>query len=271
MDPVRRARVSWPAMAVNSLQDVVARLDEIIRRAIADGDRRGYFPALYNRVTRRVREDIRRGVFDDGPRMERFDVIFANRYLDAYDRYAGGARPSRVWLRAFEAAASDQLLVLQHLLLGMNAHIVLDLGIAAAEAAPGPAIEGLRADFHRINDVLASLVGTVEDELVAIAGAWRADLGGFLGGAERAAGGVDRSAASLMMDGARVLAWDFAVRLAHADDEAREAEIARQDAYATLLADAVLIESPLVALMAVGGRSDVRENLRILAQGELGG
>jgi hypothetical protein len=257
-------------MSASTTDDVIVRLDDIIRRAIVDGDRRGYFPALYNRVTRRVRDEIQRGGFDDGARMERFDVIFANRYLDAYDTYARGERPTRAWTRAFDAAASDRLLVIQHLLLGMNAHITLDLGVAAAEAAPGPAIEGLRVDFFRINAILASLVGTVEDELVAIAGAWRPDLGGLLRGVERAAGGVDRTAASLLMDGARDLAWAFANRLARADDGARAALIAEQDAEATLLADAVLVESPLVALLAVAGPSDVREDLRLLAQGEGG-
>ena len=49
-------------------------------------------------------------------------------------------------------------------MIGMNAHINLDLGIAAATVAPTPAeLEALHADFNRINDVLARLVRIVED------------------------------------------------------------------------------------------------------------
>jgi hypothetical protein len=257
-------------MPITTTDDVVAALEDIVRRAIADGDRRGYFPALYNRVTQRVRDGIQRGAFDDSARMERFDVIFARRYLDAYDGYARGDRPSRSWLRAFEAAGGDGLLVVQHLLLGMNAHITLDLGIAAAETAPGPEIEGLHDDFFRINDILASLIGTVEDELVEVARAWRPGVGEVLGRAEQAARGADRRAGSLLMDGARDLAWAFARRLAGADRDAWQAEIELQDAQATLLADGILLQGPVVELLAAERGVDVRENIRILARGESG-
>jgi hypothetical protein len=54
------------------------------------------------------------------------------------------ARPDR----ASEALPPSPRVV-QHVLLGMNAHINLDLGVAAAEVAPGPAIAGLRGDFDR--------------------------------------------------------------------------------------------------------------------------
>jgi hypothetical protein len=43
----------------------------------------------------------------------------------------------------------------------MNAHINLDLGIAAAQVAPGPALPALHTDFLCINAILASVVATV--------------------------------------------------------------------------------------------------------------
>ena len=55
---------------------------------------------------------------------------------------------------------------MQHLLVGMNAHINLDLGIAAATVAPTPAeLQALWPDFKTINQVLSRLVKVVEDEL----------------------------------------------------------------------------------------------------------
>jgi hypothetical protein len=44
----------------------------------------------------------------------------------------------------------------------MNAHINLDLGIAAAEAAPGDAIHALKTDYDRINDLLQELFDKVQ-------------------------------------------------------------------------------------------------------------
>src|SRR5690606_41399624 len=56
-------------------------------------------------------------------------------------------------------------LVLQHLLLGMNAHINLDLGIAAAETAPGTALPALKRDFDEITTLLGEMLDDVQDRI----------------------------------------------------------------------------------------------------------
>src|SRR5690606_25957110 len=126
-----------------------------------------YFAALYERVTTNVRRALVAGdVFEDNPRMERLDVVFANRFLTAWDRHRRGEAPTQSWQVAFAVLDDPQPLVVQHLLLSMNAHINIDLGVAAATIAPTPAaLEALWPDFKRINDVLARLVIVVEDEL----------------------------------------------------------------------------------------------------------
>ena len=43
----------------------------------------GYFATLYRKVTIQVKKGIADNFFDDGPRMERLDVILANRYTQA--------------------------------------------------------------------------------------------------------------------------------------------------------------------------------------------
>ena len=68
--------------------------------------------------------------------MEKLDVIFANRYIKAYYQYQTQQPASKTWEAAFVEADNYWIIVLQHLLLGMNAHINLDLGIAAAQISP---------------------------------------------------------------------------------------------------------------------------------------
>src|SRR5688572_24228267 len=140
--------MSIPALPTD-IDGVVERLEAIIKDCIARQDRLGYFAALYNRVTLAVRDGIARGEFDDGPRMERLDVIFANRYITAYDTYRSGELPSTAWFKAVNAAQTSNHIVLQHLLAGMNAHIDLDLGVAAARVAGrGGALDGVRVDLY---------------------------------------------------------------------------------------------------------------------------
>ena len=155
-------------MRASTIDEVIENLDGVIARARRQDSRAGYFPALYRKVTVRVKEGIRDGVFEDGERMERLDVIFASRYLEAVSAVARGEPTTRSWAVSFRAARSWWPIVLQHLLLGMNAHINLDLGIAAARTAPGAELASLENDFNTINDVLAKLVNGVKEELTAV-------------------------------------------------------------------------------------------------------
>ena len=150
------------------IDDVIAALDAIIQRAWDEQSRLGYFAALYRRVTRAVRDGIAKGQFSDGALMEKLDVVFASRYLDALATYQLLQGPSRCWKIAFDACTDETRIVLQHLLAGMNAHINLDLGVASAQVCPGDSIEGLKADFDTINTVLAAQVGAVEAEMSTI-------------------------------------------------------------------------------------------------------
>src|SRR5262245_5254309 len=150
---------------MQTVDEVVGALDAVIDRAIDEGSRLGYFAAIYRKVTLRIAEGISRGFFDDGPRMQRFDVAFAERYLSALQARRRGRPTTRSWALAFDAASKSRPLVLQHLLVGISAHINLDLGIAAATTAPGAALPGLRRDFDRVNEILASLIAGIEHDL----------------------------------------------------------------------------------------------------------
>lgn len=145
-----------------TIDQVLQELDVIIAGAITGSSRLGFFAALYRQVTLRVKQGIAAGLFDDGPRMAKLDAVFANRYLSALAAWQADGAPSQCWLLAFQAAARDDLIILQHLLLGINAHINLDLGVAAATVCPGAALPGLHADFNRINDILGALTKDVQ-------------------------------------------------------------------------------------------------------------
>lgn len=214
-------------MPAQTIDEVLAQLDVLIEQAKSAHSPLGYFPALYRKVTAGVKQGIERGEFDDGPRMERLDVIFANRYLAACEALERGEAPTRCWAVAFDAAGHWRPIVLQHLLLGMNAHINLDLGIAAAQAAPGSALAALEPDFNRINVVLASLVGGVRQDMEAI---WP-----LLGVLDRAVGGAEDRIANFSMEKARNAAWTFANTLATADAAAHAGLIDGRDAEIALL------------------------------------
>jgi len=229
---------------ITTIDDVLSRLDHEIAHARAEGARWGYFPALYRTVTAEVKRAIEDGEFEDGPRMEHLDVRFAVRYFDALDQWRAGAGPTRSWQIALHAAERADLLVLQHLLLGMNAHIMLDLAVAAAEIAPGERIAALQRDFFHINDLLARMVDGAE---AAIARSFPA-----LGRLDRVAGGRDEAMATFSIEEARDIAWTAATTLATMKDPARKAHGER------MLDDRTSLLGRLIGAPLPGGHAVVR-------------
>jgi hypothetical protein len=152
-------------MQAQTINEVIQFLESIIQDAYSKQSPLGVFPALYLRVTQKVKEGIDKGIFENGKRMEELDVRFANRYLEAYTQMEQQQQPTKSWDLAFKAATSSKPIILQHLMLGINAHINLDLGIAAAETCPGQQIHELEADFNKINDILFGLIEKVQSEL----------------------------------------------------------------------------------------------------------
>lgn len=152
-------------MTAKTIEEVILQLEQIISDSKESNSRIGYFTALYHKVTVRVRDGILKKEFEDNERMERFDVIFANRYLDAVRQWQNKQTPSGPWQEAFAASKKSSTLVLQHLLLGMNAHINFDLGIAAVEASGSRDMHEIRKDFNSINDILGSLTFDVLTEI----------------------------------------------------------------------------------------------------------
>lgn len=119
-------------------------------------------------------------------------------------------------------------IIVQHLMLGVNAHINLDLAIAAAHTCPGRAVQGLRGDFLLINDILARVVLAVQSSLDAVSPyLWLLDEFG---------GRTDERILEFSIRRSRQQAWHNAVLLAHQDPTEHAGIIDLLDARATLLA-----------------------------------
>jgi len=213
-----------------TIDEVIAQMDRVIERCIRERSRLGYFAVLYRNVTVRVRDAIAAGRFENGLRMERFDIIFASRYLDAIERFWGNQQPSASWTAAFQARDAWSPIVLQHLLLGMHAHINFDLAIAAAQAAPGSKLPALKRDFDEITVLLNEMTDTIQERLQRVSP--------WLGLIDYAGGRTDEQILAFGMKAARDLAWKAALALSAAasDSSAFDRVIALHDAVVARLA-----------------------------------
>jgi len=204
-----------------TIDEVIDSLDRILAWAKEHKSKMGYFAALYRNVTLRVREGIRQDIFEDNTRMEQLDVIFANRYLNAVEQFMDERETTRAWKLAFDTTGKWSPIVFQHLLLGMNVHIQLDLGIAAVETMEPGSLYEMKNDFFKINDILASQIDKVQNELAEI---WSA-----MSLIDRFGGRFDEGLANFGVKITRGKAWITAVELAEINGEKREPKIDQLD------------------------------------------
>ncbi|MEO9004935.1 MAG: DUF5995 family protein [Ginsengibacter sp.] len=151
-----------------TIDEVIFQLEKIIAWCEINNSPAGYFAVLYHKVTRKVKECIANKDFEDAIRMEKLDVAFASRYLSAFYLWLDGKPTTGSWKIAFNSVENKSALVIQHLLLGMNAHINLDLGIATGLIMKGVLLEGIHTDFNTINSILSVMVDNIEDCLTQI-------------------------------------------------------------------------------------------------------
>jgi hypothetical protein len=215
-----------------SIDEVIIHLDNIIDWSKRKKSRIGYFAALYRSMTKAVKQGIANNNFTDSKRMELLDIVFANRYLQAWDAYVNKQKCTNAWCATFDACDKNNLIVLQHLILGINTHINLDLGIAAAETCPGDKIHALKGDFEKINGVIASLIQDVQDDLSKV---WPPLF--FL---ERIANDREDAVLNFSIDVARKASWNNALVLAKASGVNRENHVRLMDNSVVCLANRVI-------------------------------
>ena len=151
-----------------SIDGLLVRMDAMLAPMIASNDERRHFLSVYARTTAAVRDELAHpslGGFVDPAWAERWDLAFAELYLEALERWNEDGTAPGPWQVAFALAGSEpRIPPIRHLLLGMNAHINFDLPqallavITDAEFDDPEVIEYRAADHARIDAILASRV-----------------------------------------------------------------------------------------------------------------
>ena len=143
-------------MQLRSMNQVIQRLDHVLERSRRESDKHGFYAALYRTTTLELGYGQDNGVFENPEWVERVALNFAARYFRALDRFESGNRASAAWHIAFQAGHDPDLIILQHMILGVHAHVGLDLGIAMSQVSPNPDdLLRARGDFNRIENILA--------------------------------------------------------------------------------------------------------------------
>ena len=156
-----------------AVREVVVRMQQRLDTLPPDRASRRPFLSTYMRTTEAVGAAVGDALFEDPDWVQRWDVAFAQLYLDAFDADRAGDRTRlpRPWRLAFGAPAD--LAPLRHVLLGINAHINYDLPqallavISPDEFADAALLARRHRDHERIDTVLTERVKAEDAELAA--------------------------------------------------------------------------------------------------------
>lgn len=246
---------------MKTIEEVIKKLDEIIAWSITNKSPIGYFACTYRSMTLAVLDGVKKKKFEDGNRMITLDLAFANRYFEALNHYQNNKKCSNAWFTAFEASKNKDLLIMQHIILGINAHINLDLGVSAAAIMPYRKVNLLRNDFNKINEVIASINQKVQDSLSKIC--YPIEL------VDQISQGQDNVILDFAISKARQTSWASAYILSNAITFIRPSLINMIDNAATLIARNIIIPSKtppqLLKKLKSCESTDVVKNIEILS------
>lgn len=155
-------------------QMVLDRMDGLIERWSQSADRRSIFLNCYKLMTLSMLRSIGAGEFGDPQWVETLLERFAEYYFVATRAYDEGnpATPT-IWRIAHDAARNPGTMVLQNVLLGINAHINYDLVLTLVDVLEPEKgqLDSTRREFRYkdhsyVNHVIALTVNSVQDQVL---------------------------------------------------------------------------------------------------------
>ena len=230
-----------PTPLPSTIQQVIHRLDEIIEETKQDNNRLGIFAYVYRRTTAEIQKAIQKKRFEDNERMEKMDVVFANRYIEAYQDFKLQKDISKSWLSVFEIR-NQPLTIIQHIMMGMNTHISFDLGIATETTAPGDQIDTIKNDFVLVNQILKEITEEMQKRVGRVSR--------FLFLLDWICAKKDKEIINFGIVKARDFAWKFAQGLSATEGEPKDFLIKKTDGVVAKLNH--VIQNPPGRLLQLG-------------------
>ena len=193
---------------------VVAQMQSLIQKWEELADQRSIFLRCYMMMTHNMRDAVQQDEFRDPGWVDHLVDHFAGYYfvaLEAYEQNPAAAPP--VWQLAHQAARDPQVVALQNLLLGVNAHINYDLVLTLVDMLKpewGKLTDSQQddryVDYCHVNEVIGCTIDAVQDQVLEPAMPVM-DL------IDRLCGSLDERLISSLLANWRENVWSNAVRL----------------------------------------------------------
>ena len=198
----------------SSVDGVAEGLAKFEKHCIDTEDLRGVFATSYLEITRSIASQIDYA-FKDPEWVAAYLIRFGNLYREALINFEKGdiKQIPKSWFIAFEAAKMKEGLVIQHLILGINAHINHDLAISLHDVGIDPGRNDKYHDHTKVNTILSKSTENLKREVAT-------KYAPVLERLDRTTGHISDDVTNFSIPKAREHAWTFATALANARNEA---------------------------------------------------
>lgn len=200
-----------------TVSDVIENLSQFEKRCIDSGDLRGVFTTAYLEITKAISNRIDSTSFKNPGWVTAYLIRFGNLYREAlfFSDTANYERVPKSWKIAFETAKTGDGLIIQHLLLGINAHINHDLAIALCDVKIDPVRSDKHHDHTEVNNILRETTENLKSEVTI-------KYAPILKRLDRKTGYISNDAANFSIPKAREHAWSFAIALTRTKGNAEQ-------------------------------------------------
>jgi hypothetical protein len=240
---------------MNNEQNIIQRMESLALEWENRKDPRAIFLRCYSMMSANMMDSINAHRFQNKEWVWRLLHRFADYYFDALACFDCGEAVPPVWQKVHNISTQKKLHVLQHLLLGVNAHINYDLVLTLydmlAEEWDKLSIEERKSrylDHVLVNTIIAETIDKVQDEVVE-------QYSPAMNLIDKAMGRLDEKILVGLISKWRASVWENALIMINSpDDEQKEA--ARQKLEIHVLKTCDWLEADIWAIIKGGSTID---------------
>jgi len=163
LEPRTEARVVEQPLAVNTLDELVARFNSIAQQYDARRSRMSVDPAAHAEFCAKIKDALANGAISDPAWVTRVILHLGTLYLNAVRAFDQGhldAVPD-CWFMAFQMATGGENLLLQDVLAALNAHYNYDFPLAVSLSGPHN-----RPDLEKLQILYRDHIIEIEQSIV---------------------------------------------------------------------------------------------------------
>lgn len=229
---------------MNTKQSLVKKMEEVASRWENQQDPRAIFLRCYSMMSANMLQALAHNRFQNKEWVTQLLQRFADYYFDALACFDCGEAVPAVWQHVHQLSTRKKLHVLQHLLLGVNAHINYDLVLTLHDMLENEwddlspkERESRYMDHLMVNTIIAETIDAVQDEVVE-------QYSPYMDFIDRIMGRLDEKLLVRLIARWRESVWDNAVNMLNSQ-EADQKEAVRQALEQKVLQTCTWLEADL--------------------------